>query len=404
MNTRVPMESQGSVVEVLRTFLLLGLTSFGGPVAHIAYFRRAFVERRRWIDEARFAQLLTMAHFLPGPASSQLGFALGLHRAGWGGALAASLAFTLPSVLLLLGFAWLLPSLPAGLAHGLVQGLKLVAVAVVADAILGMSAKLCPDTTRRGIALLGASILLLFGNPWVQLLVVLGGALAGMALLRVDVPAGGLSVRAGFGPRVGVVVLMVFLALLLGLPLLAGAGNELVTLAERFYRAGALVFGGGHVVLPLLEQSMVGPGGVSAEQFLAGYGASQAIPGPMFAFSAYLGLLSGTGGGPAGAAVALLFMFLPGMLLMSAALPLWAGIAGRPRAANAIAGTGAAVVGLLGVALYDPVFTSGIHDGTGLAIALIGFGMLRVWRLPVLWVVAWCVLASLARVWVFGDL
>ncbi|MGB0721455.1 MAG: chromate efflux transporter [Gammaproteobacteria bacterium] len=396
-------ESGGGAVEVFRVFLGLGLTSFGGPVAHIGYFRRALVEQRQWIDERRFSELLAMAHFLPGPASSQLGFALGLHRAGWGGGLAAFLAFTLPSVFLLLAFALVLPGLPELMGQGLIQGLKLVAVAVVADAVLAMSSKLCPDTRRRSIALLAAAILLLAGDVWVQLLVVLGGAVAGVMLLNEAAPDSQVGVRSGFGRRTAALVLGLFAVLLFGLPVVvslttAGGGEhgfgETLALAERFYRAGALVFGGGHVVLPLLEESMVGPGGVSAEQFLAGYGAAQAVPGPMFAFSAYLGLLSETGGGPSGAAVALLAMFLPGMMLIAAALPLWSGIARRPGAANGIAGVGAAVVGLLGVALYDPVFTSAVHDGADLAIALIGFGLLRVWRLPVVWVVAWCVVAS----------
>lgn len=387
--------SKGRVAEVFWTFLKLGITAFGGPIAHLGYFRKALVEEKGWVSESQFSQLLAICQFLPGPASSQLGFALGLLRAGWLGAVAAFLAFTLPSVALLLGFAAALPWLSGDFGTAAVHGLKLVACAIVADAVLGMFKKLCPDVQRQSIALSAAAVLLLAKFAWLQILVVAAGGGAGLLLCRPVALADRVSIPVGYGRRHAAILCIVFVALLLALPLLATSGG-LSAVAEAFYRAGALVFGGGHVVLPLLKDAVVAAGWVDQENFLAGYGAAQAIPGPLFAFSAYLGALVQTGHAPwLGAAVALLFMFLPGFLLVAAALPWWQAIAHKPAAASAISGVNAAVVGLLIAALYDPIMTSAIVSNADFAVALIGFGLLAVWRLSPLFTVVWCVAASL---------
>jgi chromate transporter len=384
--------------EVFAAFLRLGLGSFGGPIAHLAYFRREFVERRRWLDDAQFAQLLALCQFLPGPASSQLGFSLGLLRAGWPGAFAAFVAFTAPSALLLFGFAALLPQVAqAATGVAAIHGLKLVALAVVAHGALGMARQLCPDLERQTIAIVSAALILVAGTAWAQLAVVALGAAAGIAVCRSvkAVPGGGLDFR--YGTRLGWTLLAVFALLLVGLPLAARGGSALLAVAEAFYRAGALVFGGGHVVLPLLEEAIVKRGWISTDEFLAGYGAAQAVPGPMFTLAAYLGArLPGAEGGLVGATVALVAIFLPGFLLIAGVLPLWRAVAARPLAARAIAGVNAAVVGLLGAALYDPVWTSAVRGPLDVAIALVGFGLLAAWRASALLVVLWCVAASTA--------
>lgn len=385
-----------SAAEVFITFLKLGMTSFGGPIAHLGYFRKELVERQRWVTESQFSQLLAICQFLPGPASSQLGFALGLLRAGWLGGVAAFLAFTLPSALLLIGFASLLPTLSGQIGESAIRGLKLVACAVVADAVLGMFKKLCPDPQRRTIAVFAAGALMLASSAWAQILVVLAGAIAGVFICREAPTTGEAQIKVAYGRSTGLALFVVFLSLLVALTLTAPPQVGLLAIADAFYRAGALVFGGGHVVLPLLEASVVKAGWVTEESFLAGYGAAQAIPGPMFAFSAYLGAIIPSGHGSwLTASVALVFMFLPGFLLVAAVLPLWQSISQNPKAANAVAGVNAAVVGLLGAALYDPIFTSGVQSGVDLAIATIAFGMLTVWRLSPLFVVVWCVLASI---------
>jgi chromate transporter len=386
--------SAGSVAEVFAAFLKLGLTSFGGPIAHLGYYRREFVERRAWVGESQFAQLLALCQFLPGPASSQLGFSIGLLRAGWVGALAAFLAFTLPSALLLFAFAALFPSITGTLGDAAIHGLKIIALAVVAQGVLGMSKQLCSDATRATIAVLAAAAILVSGQAWVQLAVVAAGAAAGIVLCRGVPPLAEAGLHLRYGARLGWTLLATFVVLLLGLPLAAHA-SSLLAVAEAFYRAGALVFGGGHVVLPLLEETVVKPGWISSDEFLAGYGAAQAMPGPMFTLAAYLGArLPGADGGLAGASVALGAIFLPGFLLVAGVLPLWREIAGRANAARAIAGVNAAVVGLLGAALYDPVWTSAVRGPVDVAIALVGFVLLVAWRVSALLVVIWCVAAS----------
>lgn len=388
---------RGSAGEVLGAFLRLGLTSFGGPIAHLSYFRREFVERRKWVDEGEFAQLLALCQFLPGPASSQLGFTLGLLRAGWAGALAAFVAFTLPSAALLFAFAALLPHIAGESGQAAIHGLKLVAVAVVAHGVLGMARQLCPDATRATIAAVSAAFVLATAHAWAQILAVALGAMAGVALCRGVQALPGRALHPPFRARLGWTLLAVFALLLVGLPLAAYGRDGLVAVVEAFYRAGALVFGGGHVVLPLLRETVVAPGWISEDEFLAGYGAAQAVPGPMFTLAAYLGArLPGAEGGVTGASVALGAIFLPGLLLVAAALPLWRALAARPSAARAVAGVNAAVVGILGAALYDPVWTSAVHGPLDVAIAVIAFTLLAAWRASALVIVLWCVAAALA--------
>jgi chromate transporter len=394
--SNLPTTSTGSIAGVFAAFLKLGLTSFGGPIAHLGYYRREFVERRAWITESQFAQLLALCQFLPGPASSQLGFSIGLLRAGWAGALAAFLAFTLPSALLLFAFAALLPSITGTIGDAAIHGLKIIALAIVAQGVLGMSKQLCPDAPRATIAALAAATILVAGQAWVQPAVVAAGGLAGLVLCRGVQPLAEAALRVRYGARLGWALLAVFALLLLGLPLSAHV-SSLLAVADAFYRAGALVFGGGHVVLPLLEETVVKPGWISPDEFLAGYGAAQAMPGPMFTLAAYLGArLPGADGGLVGASIALCAIFLPGFLLLAGVLPLWREIAGRASAARAIAGVNAAVVGLLGAALYDPVWTSAVRGPLDIAIAVIGFMLLVAWRVSALLVVSWCVAASVA--------
>lgn len=384
-----------SAGEVLRIFVRLGLTSFGGPIAHIGYFRREFVERRQWLSDAQFAQLLALCQFLPGPASSQMGFSIGLLRAGWLGALAAFFAFTVPSALLMFAFAIALPALGGTLGEAALHGLKLVALAVVAHGVLGMARQLCPDRARATIGALAAVAMLLSGLAWLQLVVIAAGAIAGMLVCR-DVKAlPGSELRARHGAGAGWLLIGAFVLLLFTLPLFAG--DSLSRLAAIFYRAGALVFGGGHVVLPLLEEALVAPGLISHDAFLAGYGAAQAVPGPMFTIAAYLGArVAGPEQAIAGASVALLAIFLPGFLLVAGALPLWRAITAHPMAVRAVAGVNAAVVGLLAAALYAPVWVSAVRAPIDLAIALIAFVLLVAWRVSALVIVLWCVAASMA--------
>ena len=381
----------GSASEVFATFLRLGLTSFGGPIAHIGYFRREIVARRGWVSEARFGELLGLCQFLPGPASSQLGFSLGLLRAGWAGALAAFAAFTLPSALLLFAFAMLLPGVPAAVAATLAHGLKLVAVAVVAHGLAGMARQLCPDAIRALVAAASALAIVAIGAPWTQLAVIAAGAVAGIALCPNATRVVDEAPRLPHGRAAGIALVAAYLALLVALPFAAAALDGRFALASGFYRAGALVFGGGHVVLPLLQQTVVEPGWITRDDFLAGYGAAQAIPGPMFTLAAYLGARID---GLAGSALATASIFLPGLLLVAGALPLWHSIARHPRAASAVAGINAAVVGLLAAALYDPVWTTAVASPIDAAIAIAGFLLLAALRAPPLAVVAWCVAAA----------
>ncbi|MEM7027188.1 MAG: chromate efflux transporter [Pseudomonadota bacterium] len=381
--------------EVFFTFLKLGLTSFGGPIAHLGYFRKELVERRNWVTEEQYAQLLAICQFLPGPASSQLGFALGLIRASWSGAFAAFIAFTMPSVLLLIIFASVLPLVSTEISISIIQGLKLVAFAVVADAVLSMSRKLCPDDQRRMFALIAAIILLLSTSIWLQIAVVVVAALAGIIFLQEAAQKQYLHLELPISQISAILIFVVFLIMLLLLPLLAPQ-NIMFAIADAFYRTGALVFGGGHVVLPLLDESVVQSGWLSEQEFLAGYGAAQAIPGPLFSFSAYLGFIIPTEFNSWYVAfIAIIFMFLPGFLLISATIQFWHQLSSHPIANNAIAGINAAVVGILAAALYDPIITSSIKSITDLIIGVSGLAMLVIWRLSPLLIVAWCVLMTM---------
>lgn len=382
-------------VQLFLVFLRLGLSSFGGPIAHLGYFRDEFVTRRRWLSEAEFAQLLAICQALPGPASSQLGFAVGLLRGGWTGGLLAFLGFTLPSALLLFAFAIFAPGLDAGLMEYLVHGLKLVAVVVVAHGLVGMIRSLVPDGPRALLAMLALGAMLAGGPAWRQLAVIAAGGVLGLWLCRgvAALPAGALQV--GYRARTGWLLLGVFALGLAGALAVADGGASPLALAGAFYEAGALVFGGGHVVLPLLEQSTVATGWLGEDQFLAGYGAAQAVPGPMFALSAYLGALVPIGQAPGvGAALALLAIFLPGLLLVAALLPLWSGLAARPGAAAAVAGINAAVVGLLAAAFVGTVLPAGVQGGSDAAVAFGGLALLVWARWNVLWVVVAVVFAS----------
>jgi chromate transporter len=391
----------GSASEVFGVFLRLGLTSFGGPVAHLGYFRTEFVVRRGWLDEARFAQLLALCQFLPGPASSQMGFAIGLLRAGWRGALAAFVAFTTPAALLMFAFASLDPPDGSALFSAAIHGLKLVAVVVVASGVLGMARTLAADLPRRLIAVATLALVLAVPSAAAALAAIALGALAGLfACRQLASPAPGTWPVAAtrLGPALCFVLYAVGLALaawLLRTPSPTGVAPSAALLAAAFYQPGALVFGGGHVVLPLLERTVVGPGWIDADRFLAGYGAVQAMPGPMFTFAAYLGALVPTGLPPAlGAAVALVSLFAPGLLLLMAALPVWARVGRSQATAAAVAGVNAAVVGLLGAALYDPVWTEAVGSSGDVAIVVAGFALHVALRMPALGVVLWCVGAS----------
>lgn len=384
----------GAAREVFGVFLGLGLTSFGGPVAHLGYFREAFVVRRRWLSEAAYADLVALCQFLPGPASSQVGMAIGLQRAGLAGLLAAWTAFTLPSALLLVAFAWGLGTWGLGADAGWLAGLKAAAVAVVAQAVLGMARTLTPDRERATIAVASMIAVLAIPVAWAQVLVIVLGGLVGLAWLR---PAGavpdGEPLALPVGRRRGAVSLAVFAGLLVALPVLAAATlNPVIELVDTFYRTGSLVFGGGHVVLPLLEADTVRTGLVGRDTFLAGYGAAQAVPGPLFTFAAFLGYSMNTPpDGLVGAALALVAIFLPSALLVVGALPFWERLRRLPLARRALAGVNAAVVGILAAALYTPVFTAGIHGPAAMALAAAAFVALTAWRAP-----AWAVVLGAA--------
>lgn len=374
----------GTPVEVFLTFLKLGLTSFGGPVAHLAYFRDELVLRRRWIDEDRYAEIVALCQFLPGPGSSQVSFVLGFSRSGFLGALLAWLAFTLPSACLMLVFASSSAAFSGPVGQSMIHGLKLVAVAIVGQAVWGMARHLAPNRQRATIALAAVLIVVFLPTAFGQIVAIIAGAIAGLFCCRhfAAQAVGHLPVRTS--KTSGVVLLTSFFLLLVGLPIAHILWPiQALDLFEAFYRAGALVFGGGHVVLPLLEARVVEPGWMSEDVFLAGYGAAQALPGPLFTFSAYLGAsVIPEPNGLVGGAIALVGIFLPGMLLVLGVLPFWNTLRLHKNAGAAMAGTNAAVVGILGAALYDPVWQSAVLSPADFAIAMTGFGLLTVWKLP----------------------
>jgi chromate transporter len=370
-----------TALEVFLTFLKLGLTSFGGPIAHLGYFHQELVVRRRWVDEAAYTDLVALSQFLPGPASSQVGFSLGLIRAGYRGALAAWAGFTLPSAVLMTAFAYGAAALKGPIRDGLLHGLKLVAVAIVAQAVWGMARTLCPDRERASIAGVAAILILVSASTAVQVGVILIGGLAGLWLCRRGTDPSKESLGISVSRRVGIFALCSYFLLLL-LPLL-GARSPLLQLFDACYRSGALVFGGGHVVLPLLRNAFVGPGWVSDGSFLAGYGAAQAVPGPLFTFAAYLGAVAEpAANGVSGAFVAVIAIFLPGMLVLLGALPFWEMLRRHTLAQAGMRGVNAAVVGLLGAALYNPIWTGSIQSSTDVALAIGAFVLLTAWRAP----------------------
>ncbi len=375
---------QGTPGEVLAAFLKLGLTSYGGPIANLGYFREEFVARRGWIDDRGYADLVALCQFLPGPASSQVGFALGLQRAGPTGALAAWAAFTLPSALLLMLFALGAAAFSGPLGSWVLHGLKLVAVAIVAQAVWGMARTLCPDRSRQTIALAAVLMVVLIGGTTGQLGAILLGGLAGLRLCRNTGGVSGEALHFPVSRQAGIIALALFFILIFGLPLAAAMfPAQWLAMIDAFYRAGALVFGGGHVVLPLLEAEVVRPGWVTPDAFLAGYGAAQAVPGPLFTFAAYLGMLLEPGpNGIVGATLALLAIFLPGFLLLVGALPFWHTLRARSGVRAPMAGANAAVVGILGAALYDPLWTSAVGSPRDFALALSCFVALMSWKFP----------------------
>ncbi len=386
--------------EVLRAFLKLGLTSFGGPIAHLGYFHREFVEKRRWLDDAAYADTVALCNFLPGPASSQTVFALGMRRAGLAGAIIASLCFTLPSAALMIAFGY-------GVAHwhienaGWLHGLKLAAVAVVAQAVWSMGVKLCPDRERLTMCIVSAAVLLALPIAWVQVAVIAAGAGVGWLMWR-RIPLE--PAAASQGPATGrrgpaLAALILFAALLLALPFVsASTGSKTAAEFDSFYRSGSLVFGGGHVVLPLLRAEVVPRGWVTDDQFLSGYGAAQALPGPLFTFSSYLGTVMTPGRWAwAGGLWCLFAIFLPAWLLIGGALPFWERLRSKAWAQGALRGANAAVVGVLLAALYNPVFTTSVKGLPDFAAALVAFGLLVAWKTPP-WVVV--MLAAAAGQWI----
>jgi chromate transporter len=380
--------SPGSTAEVWRVFLKLGLTSFGGPVAHLAYFREEFVVRRRWLDDASYGELVALAQFIPGPASSQVGMALGFMRARWAGALVAWLAFTLPSALLMYGAAVGLVQLGGPTAAGALGGLKLFAVGVIAMAVWGMSRSLTPDAVRVVIALLAAAALLPAQSALIQVGVIAIAAGVGVALLRLPPAPPPTSAPVSPGVGIGVGAALIFGGFLLGLPLLAAAwALPELQLFDGFFRAGALVFGGGHVVLPLLHAELVPTGWLDDDVFIAGYAIAQALPGPLFTFATYAGAAAQPASSFLGAALATVAIFLPAFLLVFAALPFWQNALQRPLARRAVAGASAGVVGVLLAALVNPVGTSAIHTPLDALAALLILGVLASRRVPV-WAVA----------------
>jgi len=372
--------SVSSILEVLSVATRLGLTSFGGPIAHLGYFRDEYVVRRKWLDERSYADLVALCQFLPGPASSQVGIGIGIARAGLLGGFAAWLGFTLPSALALVLFAFGVRALGGTAETGWLHGLKIVAVAVVAQAVWGMAKSLCPDRQRATLAILAAVVTLAWQSAVGQALAIAVSGLIGWYFLP---PTGlGADSHASFpiSKRLGIAAWIVFFAFLIGLPLLRQiAPSRGLEVFDSFFRVGSLVFGGGHVVLPLLQAEVVGPGWVTNEQFVAGYGAAQAVPGPLFTFSAYLGAVMN---GWNFALLSLVAVFLPSFLLVIGALPFWDLLRANASFQSALSGINAAVVGLLLAALYKPVWTSAIHAPADFGLGLVAFGLLMFWKWP----------------------
>jgi chromate transporter len=378
-----------SLSELFAIFLRLGLTSFGGPIAHIGYFHTEFVERRRWLSNEAFGDLVALCQFLPGPASSQVVIGIGLGRGGIPGALIASLGFTLPSALLMIGFGYGITSLGGGLGGAAwIHALKVVAVAVVAQALWAMARTLCPDRLRGTIALGAGALLVLWPGSTGQIIAILSGAALGWWLCNPSAPAQHSAMQLPLGRSTAIAMLLTF-AVILGIALVPApvADAQGFALFSAMFQSGALVFGGGHVLLPLLEAETVRTGWVNQDLFLAGYGAAQALPGPLFTFAAFLGTVQTPApNGWVGGLIAAIGVFLPSYLLVFGALPFWFRLRGNPAARAALAGVNAAVVGLLAAAFYDPVFTGAIRDGADAALAMLAFALLALWKVPA-WIV-----------------
>ena len=382
--TSDPVPARGSFLEVLGVFARLGLTSFGGPIAHLGYFRQEIVVRRKWLDEASYADLIALCQFLPGPSSSQTGIALGISRAGLWGGLAAWLGFTLPSAILLTLFAYATSFLHGATTTGLLNGLLVVAVAVVAQAVWGMATTLCPDRPRATMAIVSAIAILLWPIAIVQITIIVLAGLIGWRLLRKTQQEAPISLPITISRRLAISCWIVFFALLLGLPILRQVTqNQSIALFDTFFRVGSLVFGGGHVVLPLLQREVVPAGWVTNDQFITGYAAAQAVPGPLFTFSAYLGAVSKPApNGWLGALIALVAIFLPSFFFVIGILPFWNALRTKVSFQAALRGVNAAVVGILLAALYQPIWTSAIHAPIDFALALLDFGLLVLWKWP----------------------
>ena len=383
-NILLPIQRQVSVLEILWVATRLGLTSFGGPIAHLGYFHEEYVNRRKWIDEQNYADLVALCQSLPGPTSSMVGTAIGLTRAGLAGGLAHWIGFTWPSAFALIAFAYGLGFVGESSGAGWLHGLKLVAVPVVAVAIWGMARTLCPDRERATMAIVTAVIALAWPTAGGQVLPIIAAGFIGWCLFPPASTPPALHMRVPISHWTGMVSWVLFFGLLLGLPLLRQVvSSQSIAVFDSFYRAGALVFGGGHVVLPLLQAGVVAPGWVTKEQFVAGYGAAQAVPGPLFTFGAYLGFVMRTQpNGLAGAALGLVGIFLPGLLMTAGALPFWDSLRSRTSFQSAIRGINAAVVGLLLAAFYNPVWTSAISKPLDFGLAILAFGLLAFWKLP----------------------
>jgi chromate transporter len=392
MQSTEPLETPNSVAApakepwytVFLAFLRLGVTSFGGPVAHLGYFRAEFVTRRRWLGEAAYGDIVALCQFLPGPASSQVGITLGILRAGLTGGFAAWLGFTAPSAVALVLFAYGIGRLGDIAQSAWLHGLKIVAVAVVAQAVWGMARSLCPDRTRASMAVGATLLVLAVPGAWGQIGAIVLGGLIGWRLLPPAAQSDTARIDLKLGRALGIGALALFAALLFGLPILdAATNNHALALFDSFYRAGSLVFGGGHVVLPLLQQAVVPPGWTSNDAFLAGYGAAQAVPGPLFTFAAYLGAIMQPGpSGWEGALICLCAIYVPSFLLLIGVLPFWDALRRRGAVQAALKGVNAAVVGLLLAALYTPVWTSAITGASDFALGVAAFLLLVFWRVP----------------------
>jgi chromate transporter len=394
-----PAAGDGKTGEVFMAFLRLGLTSFGGPLAHLGYFHEEFVVRRRWLDEKTYVDLVALSQFLPGPASSKVGIAIGLSRAGYAGALVAWAAFTLPSAIALILFGYGVTSFGNALGSGWLHGLKIAAVAVVAQAVLTMMRALAPDRPRATLAVASAALVLAAPSSFGQIAAIVIGGVTGVLLFRGAPHDDRVRLPHPVGKTAAIAAIVLFFAILIALPLVAAAvpNNHSLQLFDAFYRSGALVFGGGHVVLPLLQAAVVPPGWVSNDAFLAGYGAAQAVPGPLFTFSAYLGTVMGPSpNGWEGALLCLVAMFLPAFLLVIGPLPFWDALRQRPVAQAALRGVNAAVVGLLLAALYRPVWTSAITNAGDFALAVAAFLLLFMWKTPPWLVVVFCAIGGMA--------